>query len=131
MKCQSGQEQDDYLSSIRQQQETKRNTMKTKKIATLVATVAITLAFTLPASAEVTELWAKHCASCHGKDGKGQTKMGLKAGVKDYTDAKVQDAFKDDEAFKAVKDGLKGKDKELRSPDRKSRSTLLALILLR
>lgn len=90
--------------------------MKTKKIATLVATVAITLAFTLPASAEVTELWAKHCASCHGKDGKGQTKMGLKAGVKDYTDAKVQDAFKDDEAFKAVKDGLKGKDKELMKP---------------
>src|SRR5208283_2616325 len=48
-----------------------------------------------------------NCAKCHGADGKGQTKMGQKLGAKDYTDAKVQDALKDDAAFKAIKEGLK------------------------
>jgi cytochrome c553 len=50
------------------------------------------------------------CAKCHGTDGKGQTKMGQKLGIKDYTDAKVQDALKDDAAIKAIKEGLKDKD---------------------
>ena len=30
-------------------------------------------------------LWGQHCASCHGKDGSGNTTMGKKLGVKDYT----------------------------------------------
>ena len=51
-----------------------------------------------------------NCAKCHGTDGKGQTKMGQKLGAKDYTDPKVQDALKDDAAFKAVKEGLTTKD---------------------
>jgi cytochrome c553 len=50
------------------------------------------------------------CAKCHGTDGKGQTKMGQKLGIKDYTDAKVQDALKDDAAIKAIKEGLKDAD---------------------
>jgi len=51
-----------------------------------------------------------NCAKCHGTDGKGQTKMGQKLGAKDYTDAKVQDALKDDVAATAVKEGLKDAD---------------------
>jgi mono/diheme cytochrome c family protein len=51
-----------------------------------------------------------NCAKCHGTDGKGQTKMGQKLGIKDYTDAKVQDALKDDAAIKAIKEGLKDAD---------------------
>ena len=47
------------------------------------------------------------CVKCHGEDGKGQTKMGQKAGVKDLTDAKLQAELKDDQAFKAVKEGIK------------------------
>jgi len=50
------------------------------------------------------------CAKCHGSDGKGQTKMGQKLGIKDYTDPKVQEAMKDDAAFKAIKEGLKSDD---------------------
>jgi cytochrome c553 len=90
--------------------------MKTKTITTLILAGAMTFALEVSLGAEAIELWGKHCASCHGKDGKGQTKMGAKAGVKDYTDAKVQDAMKDDAAFKAVKEGLKEKDKELMKP---------------
>jgi cytochrome c553 len=67
-------------------------------------------------AADAKENWDKNCASCHGKDGKGQTTMGKKAGCKDYTDAKVQEALKDDKAFKSVKEGLKEGDKELMKP---------------
>jgi mono/diheme cytochrome c family protein len=54
--------------------------------------------------------YESNCAKCHGADGKGQTKMGQKLGIKDYTDAKVQDALKDDAAFKSIKEGLKDAD---------------------
>ena len=37
-------------------------------------------------------------------------------GCKDYTDAKVQDALKDDVAFKSLKEGLKKDDKTLMQP---------------
>ena len=50
-----------------------------------------------------------HCASCHGADGKGQTKMGKKLAIRDYSDAKVQASFTDEEAFKAVREGKKDK----------------------
>jgi len=54
--------------------------------------------------------YEKDCAKCHGKDGKGDTKMGQKLGAKDYTDPKVQAALTDEAAFKATKDGFKDKD---------------------
>ena len=49
--------------------------------------------------------WETHCAKCHGVDGKGQTTMGKKLKAKDYTDAKVQDAFKDEDLLKITVDG--------------------------
>ena len=54
------------------------------------------------------EVYTKNCASCHGKDGKGETTMGKKAKAKDYTDAKVQASFTDAEALKVI---LEGKEK--------------------
>ncbi len=54
-------------------------------------------------------LYDKECARCHGLDGKGETKMGKKYGAKDYTDAKVQTELKDEQAAKAIKEGLKDK----------------------
>ena len=54
--------------------------------------------------------WDTLCAKCHGADGKGQTKMGQKLGVKDFTDAKVQAEIKDDAAFKTIKEGKKDAD---------------------
>src|SRR5262245_11886696 len=60
--------------------------------------------------ADAKAAYEKDCVKCHGADGKGQTKMGQKLGIKDYTDAKVQAELKDDAAFKAIKEGLKDKD---------------------
>ncbi|MBM3837612.1 MAG: cytochrome c [Verrucomicrobia bacterium] len=67
--------------------------------------------------ADVKEVWDKNCASCHGKDGKGETKAGKKAGAKDLTDAKYQATFTDDRMVKQIKEGMKDKNgKELMKP---------------
>ena len=51
-----------------------------------------------------------NCASCHGKDGKGDTMMGRKLSIKDLTDPKVQSSFTDADATKAIKEGVTDKD---------------------
>ena len=67
---------------------------------------------TLAASAQdAAAIWEKSCQKCHGPDGKGQTKMGSKMGVKDMTDPAYQGSFTDDQAFKAIKEGIKDGDK--------------------
>jgi cytochrome c553 len=60
-------------------------------------------------AADAKALYEKDCAKCHGVDGKGETKMGKKLDAKDYTNAKVQAEMKDDQAVKAIKEGLKDK----------------------
>src|SRR5450631_4142435 len=84
--------------------------MKTKLIIqNTIAAVALLTALSVTARSDDASkaLWDKTCASCHGKDGKGDTTMGKKVDVKDYTDAKVQAAFADDKAIKSVKEGIK------------------------
>ena len=54
--------------------------------------------------------YESNCAKCHGADGKGQTNIGKRLGVKDYTDPQVQAALKDEAVVKAIKEGLKDKD---------------------
>ena len=61
-------------------------------------------------AADAKENWDKICAKCHGPDGKGQTKMGQKLGIRDYSDAKVQADLKDEDAIKAIKEGVKDKE---------------------
>ena len=71
-----------------------------------VATLLLGCLHTWSARADVAQIWDTKCASCHGKDGKGQTKMGTKLSIKDMTDAKVQAAFTDADAIKAIKEGV-------------------------
>jgi len=80
-----------------------------KKILILAVIFGCAGAITASA-ADAKENWDKTCAKCHGPDGKGQTKMGQKLGVKDYSDPKVQADLKDEDAFKAIKEGLKDSD---------------------
>lgn len=85
--------------------------MKLRTTAIVIgATVAMMTGTCL--AADTGALWDKHCLKCHGKDGKGNTRMGRQSGVKDYSDPKVVDAMKDDAAFKAVKEGVTEKGKE-------------------
>ncbi len=77
----------------------------------LLLTLAFSSAALISASAaDAKANFEKACVKCHGADGKGQTKMGQKLSIKDLTDAKVQDGFTDEVAFKAIKEGLKDKE---------------------
>jgi mono/diheme cytochrome c family protein len=85
-----------------------------RKIFVLAAIIVASASVGTAADASVT--WAQNCASCHGKDGSGNTTMGKKLGVKDYRDAKVQAAFSDAEAERAIKEGVKTNGKETMKP---------------
>jgi len=59
----------------------------------------------IASAADASATWNSQCASCHGKDGSGNTAMGKKLGVKDYS---KEQGFSDAEATKVIKEG-KGK----------------------
>ncbi len=102
-----------------------------KKLLLLVAATFVPFLFASPSrAAEAQANWTKHCASCHGKDGKGETKAGRMAGVKDQTDAKYQTGLTDEKMFAAIKDGLKEGDKEKMKPfkDKLSDDEIEALV---
>ena len=80
-----------------------------KKILLLATMFGLAAALTTK-GAEAKENWTTLCAKCHGADGKSDTKIGAKLGAKDFTDAKVQALFKDEDATKAIKDGIKDAD---------------------
>ncbi len=80
-----------------------------KKILVLATVFGFAVALNVSA-ADAKANWDTICAKCHGADGKGDTKMGQKFGIKDFTDAKVQAGIKDEDAVKAIKDGIKDAD---------------------
>lgn len=92
------------------------------------------LAAGVPAAiaADATSNWADHCAKCHGQAGKGNTKIGQKLKVKDYSDPKVQATLKDDEMVEATLKGVKvdGKEKMKGYADKLSAEDAKALVSL-
>jgi Rieske Fe-S protein len=94
----------DRLRVNRQLSKTGTMIMRTKSVL-----LAIVIGTYSTFAADVGENWTKHCGSCHGKTGKGDTKAGKKADVKDLTDSKYQAGFTDDQMFKQIKEGMKDK----------------------
>jgi cytochrome c6 len=76
---------------------------RTKFIAT--GTIFL-LAAALSHAAPAADNWANNCTKCHGDDGKGQTKIGKKLNLSDYTDAAVQAKMTDADMTKAITDGI-------------------------
>lgn len=83
--------------------------MNTLKVIGLM-TPAVLLAPLPLRAATAAENWTQSCASCHGDDGVGKTKMGHKAGAKDLTDAAYLKGFTDDQMLANLKNGEKGDD---------------------
>src|ERR1041384_3114986 len=80
----------------------RRNLMKQKLFAFVTIIIA---SASVGFAADAAALWGQHCASCHGKDGSGNTMMGKKLAIKDYT---KDQGFSDAEATNVIKNG-KGK----------------------
>jgi cytochrome c len=84
------------------------------------------------ASSDAASDFKKKCAVCHGADGKGQTKMGQKRGVPDFTDAEFQKKYSDEQIEKTIRDGVTRKEtgKQVMKPfkDRLSADRIHALV---
>ena len=83
--------------------------MKTQYMIGLAAS-ALLLASPAARAATGAENWTQACATCHGADGAGHTKIGKRLGVKDLTDAAYQKTFTDDQLFRNLKEGETGSD---------------------
>ena len=78
------------------------------KLRALIVTLASLLILQVTASAVNAKAnWMEHCSKCHGDDGRGQTKIGKKMKVPDFTTKQVQNLFTDEQAFKIIKNGLR------------------------
>lgn len=75
-------------------------------------TLAVCAAMVVSASAaDAKANWEKDCKKCHGPEGKGDTAIGKKLEIKDFSDPKVQASLKDEAMFKAIKEGVKQGDR--------------------
>jgi cytochrome c6 len=74
-----------------------------------IATVLLSIA--TAAAADGKDTYEHNCAKCHGADAKGQTNIGKKLEIKDFSDAKAWPAIKPGADVQAVKQGVKDGDK--------------------
>ena len=67
-------------------------------------------------AADGAALYKKHCTSCHGADGKGNTKMGQKLKCRDLSSAAVQAKITDAAIAKSITDGISRDGKVVMKP---------------
>lgn len=99
-----------------------------KNILIVVVAALLSAGLSIGMAADVKQIYEDECAKCHGVDGKGQTKMGKKLRVKDYTDPKVQAELKMEKALKVLKEGIKEGDKTIKKPFDLPEEQLKALV---
>jgi cytochrome c6 len=73
----------------------------------LTAMTATQHAYAADGDAKTERAWRANCASCHGKDGKGQTEQGKKMVAGDMTTTEWQKRFTDEQMKKSITDGFK------------------------
>ena len=100
--------------------------MKTLFSTMMALVLAMGMAGT--ARADGQEMFGKKCAGCHGKDGKAETSMGKKLGIKDLTDAKVQAASTDAQWEKIILEGFKADGKQVMPATKVSADEAKALV---
>jgi cytochrome c553 len=62
----------------------------------------------LPMSGDVSSLYDKKCAECHGKDGRSKSFRGRHTHARDLTDAQWQEEVSDERIYNSISNG-KGK----------------------
>jgi mono/diheme cytochrome c family protein len=67
-------------------------------------------------SIQTAALWKDYCGSCHGQDGKGRTRAGRRAGVKDFTDPSYQASFNDFKIADRIVEGVIEDGKQQQKP---------------
>ena len=77
-----------------------------KKSLMLVAVAAVWGSTAVADDAKDARLWKSKCGSCHGVDGKGDTKQGKKMGISDITTAAWQTEFTDVKIREAIEKGI-------------------------
>jgi mono/diheme cytochrome c family protein len=65
------------------------------------------------------ELFLKNCAACHGKDGKAESPIAKKLGVKDLSQSKLTDA----QIKQQIRDGMQARQSAAKMPAFKDRLT--------
>jgi cytochrome c6 len=79
--------------------------MKAWSLNSVAAVILLALSASLPAGGQdAAALYKSKCAMCHGADGKGDTPIGKKMGIRDLTSAEVQKQS-DSELEQIVKKG--------------------------
>lgn len=80
-----------------------------KKALILIASTAFLLNFSATAGENPGKAnWDRHCSKCHGDTGAGDTRIGEKLEILDYTDPAVLGEYSDEELFAMTKDGVDG-----------------------
>ena len=64
---------------------------------------------TVPAQRPAATLYSKHCASCHGKDGRSKTFKAKFNHARNLTEQGWQDAVSDERIFNSIANGRGGK----------------------
>lgn len=78
-----------------------------KKALTLIALTTFCLNFNAAADENSAKAnWDRHCKRCHGEDGSGNTPIGKRMQVKDYTNPEVLAEYCDEDLFKMTKEGV-------------------------
>jgi mono/diheme cytochrome c family protein len=60
----------------------------------------------MPPQAGPQEIFQQNCKLCHGEDGRGKTKQGIKYKSPDFTSPRWQKHTTDDEIRSAIEDGV-------------------------
>jgi cytochrome c6 len=76
----------------------------------ILALAALLSAALISGASPGEELWSANCKKCHGDDGRGETAMGKRFAIRDYTDATVQESLTDEAIRAAIVNGKENED---------------------
>lgn len=83
--------------------------MQTLRSLFVLTGLALTAAPPAALAATAADNYEKHCASCHGADGKAKTRLGRKSGALDLSEKERMAKMSDLDAFNTIKNGRRNK----------------------